>query len=298
MARHHYVPQFLLRGWATNGKLYAYHWNDGAKRVIENDKASVGSACQIRDLNVFFGVSKAQRDFPEVGFFTPKVDTPAADVLRVMLASGLRELTPEQRIDWARLLVSFGVRTPEALREMGPAETEKAFMLVEAAAKGPPEDEATVTKIIRENIGLFRRNFPLRAAMEISTDPTKLHALDRMTWWIRKWNRDVILIGDRPLLTYPRQKYPCGIRQKYPCGIPLDSRDCLIILPIAPNAVFFACANPKTQTKMRRMAPSRLANLVNQETIFRATCVYASDGSHAKFISPRLEGKILGTWHP
>jgi len=129
-----------------------------------------------------------------------------------------------------------------------------------------------------------------QAAMEISIDPTKLHALDRMTWWIRKWNRDVILIGDRPLLTYPRQKYPCGI--------PLDSRDCLIVLPIAPNAVFFACANPKSQTKMRRMALSRLANLANQETIFRATCIYASDGSHAKFISPRLEGKILGTWHP
>jgi hypothetical protein len=83
MARHHYVPQFLLRGWATNGKLYAYHWNDGAKRVIENDKASVASACQIRDLNAFFGVSKAQRDFPEVGFFTPKADTHAADALRL-----------------------------------------------------------------------------------------------------------------------------------------------------------------------------------------------------------------------
>jgi len=290
MTRHHYVPQFLLRGWATNRKLYAYHWNDGAKGVIENNKASVASACQIRDLNAFFGVSKAQRDFPEVGFFTPMVDTPAADALRVLLAGGVRTLAPEQRIDWARLLVSFGVRTPETLREMGPAETEKAFTLVEAAAKGPPEDEAKVTKIIKKNINLFRRNFPLQAAMEISTDPTKLHALDRMTWWVRKWDRNVILIGDRPLLTYPRQNYPCGI--------PLDSRDCLIVLPIAPNAAFFACANPKTQTKMRRMALSRLANLVNQETIFRATCVYASDGSHAKFISPRLEGKILGTWHP
>ena len=166
----------------------------------------------------------------------------------------------------------------------------KAFTLVEAAAKGPPEDEATVTKTIRENIGLFRRNFPLQAAMEISTDPAKLHALDRMTWWIRKWDSDVILIGDRPLLTYPRQKYPCGI--------PLDSRDCLIVLPIAPNSVFFACANPKVQTKMRRMMLSRLANLVNQEAILRATCVYATDGSHAEFIAPRLEGKILGTWHP
>jgi hypothetical protein len=146
MARHHYVPQFLLRGWATNGKLYAYYWNDGAKRVIENDKASVASACRIRDLNVFFGVSKAQRDFPEVGFFTPKVDTPAADALHVLLVSGVRALLPEHRTDWARLLVSFGVRTPEALREMGPAETEKAFTLVEAAAKGPPKDEANVTR--------------------------------------------------------------------------------------------------------------------------------------------------------
>jgi hypothetical protein len=228
-------------------------------------------------LNAFFGVPKAQRDFPEVGFFTPKVDTPAANALRVMLAGGLRALTPELRLDWARLLVSFGVRTPEALREMGPAETEKAFTLVEAAAKGPPKDEATVTKIIKDNIGLLKRNFPLQAAMEISVDPTKLNALDRMMWWTRKWDRDVILAGDRPLLTSPRQTYPCGI--------PLDNPDCLIVLPVAPNAVFFASANSKTKAKMRRMALSRLANLVNQETIFRATCVYASDGSQAKFIS-------------
>jgi hypothetical protein len=129
-----------------------------------------------------------------------------------------------------------------------------------------------------------------RAAMEIGTDPAKLHVLNSMKWWIRKWDRDAILIGDRPLLTYPRQQYPCGI--------PLDSPDCLVILPIAPNAVFFACANPKTQTKMRKMALSRLAKLVNEETIFRAICVHARDGSLAKFISPRLEGKMLGTWQP
>lgn len=290
MARHHYVPQSLLRGWSTNGKLYAYHWNDGAKRVLQNDKASVASACQIPDLNTFFGVTSGQRDFPEVGFFTPRVDTPAAIALQSLIGGGVRALSQGQRIDWARLLVSFAVRTPEALREMGPAETEKAFSLVEAAAKGAPEDEARVSEIIKINMNLLKRNMPLSAAMEISTDPAKLNAVSEMAWWVRRWDRDIILIGDRPLLTYPRQRFPCGI--------PLDSRDCLIVLPITPKAVFFACANGKTKTKMRRMAPSRLANLVNEETIFRATCVYASNGSHAAFISPRLEGKILGTWHP
>ena len=60
MARHHFVPQFLLRSWATDGRFCAYYWNDGAKKVIDNEKALVASACQIPDLNTFFGVPKAE----------------------------------------------------------------------------------------------------------------------------------------------------------------------------------------------------------------------------------------------
>ena len=148
MARHHFVPQFLLRRWATNGKFVSYHFEISANRVIENPKAIVASACQIENLNTFFGVPASQRDFPETQYLTPRVDTPAAAALQVMLANGVRALSAEQRIDWARLLVSFAVRTPETLREMGPNETTRAFDFVEAAAKGPP-DERKVTAIIQ-----------------------------------------------------------------------------------------------------------------------------------------------------
>src|SRR5262249_47979896 len=72
------------------------------------------------------------------GFFTPVVDSPAAIALRVISKEGLSALTPAQRLDWARLLVSFGVRTPEALRDTGPNETRAAFALVGQVQKGRP----------------------------------------------------------------------------------------------------------------------------------------------------------------
>jgi hypothetical protein len=156
-----------------------------------------------------------------------------------MRKKGVRALTPEQRMDWARLHVSFAVRTPETLRKLGPRETKKAFALVEASAKGPPDDERKVSALIQANMKKLERNFPLNIAMDLSTDPEKLLAVDQMTWWVRRWPRPAILIGDRPLLTFPRAPHPCGI--------PLDHPSCLIALPIAPNVGFFASANPKTR---------------------------------------------------
>jgi hypothetical protein len=225
MARHHYVPRFLLRRWSTSGRFVAYYWDDASNRPVENHKATVASACQIPDLNTFLGVPESQRDFPETSFFTPRVDTPAAVALRIMLEGGVGALTPRQRVDWARLLVSFGLRMPETLRDMGPTETKKAFHLVEAASRGRPEDERKVAALVRQNLRTFQRNFPLRAAIEISVHPAKLAAVNEMQWWVRRWDRSAILIGDRPLLTSPRMRYPCGI--------PLDDPSCLVVLPNA-----------------------------------------------------------------
>ena len=94
--------------------------------------------------------------------------TPRDRYARLILVQGVSALTAAQRLHWARLLVSFGVRTPETLRDMGPKEVTKAFEIVKSAAKGQPEDERRVTAIIQANIGLFRRNFPLQAAMDLS----------------------------------------------------------------------------------------------------------------------------------
>jgi hypothetical protein len=210
--------------------------------------------------------------------------------LDVILKKGIRDLTTQQRVDWARLLVSFGVRTPETLQEMGPLEVTKAFDLLEAAATGPPQDERRVTAVIQGNMQRFKRNFPLHAAMELSVDRKKLCAVEAMTWWTRRWSRPAILIGDRPLLTSPRVRYPCGI--------PLDDPTCLIALPIAPNEVFFASASLRTRNKMRKMSTAKIASIVNEETIVRSTCVFFVNKSLSSFVTPRVAGKANGTWQP
>ena len=271
-----------------NGRFVSYYFQQDAARVIENEKATVAAACQIADLNAFFAVPKFQRDFPEKEFFTPKVDTPAARALDVILKNGIRALTMEQRFDWSRLIVSFAVRTPETLREMGPREVGKAFDIVEAAATGPPQDERRVTALIQANMQSFKRNFPLRAAMELSIDRGKLRAVEAMTWWTRRWSRPAVLIGDRPLLTSPRARYPCGI--------PLDDPTCLIALPITPNEVFFASASRRTRDKMRKMSPAKIASIVNEEMIVRSTCVFFANRSLSSFVTPRVAGKANGTW--
>ena len=280
MARHHYVPQFLLRQWSSDGRLVAYFHDKGAAKVIENEKATVASACQIRDLSTFFAVPKAQKDFPETAHFTPRVDTPASRALQIMLDKGIDALTQPQRIDWARLLVSFAVRTPETLQFMGPDETKKAFDLVQATAREDPEDKRKVSAVIRQNMRTFKQNFPRQAAIDLSQDPKKLAAVDRMEWWIRRWTKDAILIGDRPLLASPRIDYPCGI--------PLNDLSCLIVLPLSPRAAFFASANSKTRAKVRSTALGRLARIVNEETIWRSTCVFARDASFRRFVTPRV----------
>jgi hypothetical protein len=88
-------------------------------------------------------------------------------------------------------------------------------------------------------------------------------------------------------------------RAPYPCGIPLDRPDCLIVLPIAPDTVFFASANPKTKDKVRKMAPGRVARIVNEEMIWRSSsCIYFSDTSLGAFVGPRISGKVKGAWQP
>jgi hypothetical protein len=199
MARHHFVPQFILRGWSDDGQIVSYRWINQAEKVHQNAQQSVADACQIPNLNDYFGLPRDQRDFPETKFFTPKIDTPASIAHDIMLRDGLSALTPAQRTDWAGLLVSFGVRTPETLRQMGPDEWTKAIVLMKNNRAEDADGEVIVDQILDDARNQLRRNIPLNVAMDLAADPVKRMQLRDMTWWCRKSDRDNVLIGDRPL---------------------------------------------------------------------------------------------------
>jgi len=205
-----------------------------------------------------------------------------------MLRDGLSALTPAQRTDWAGLLVSLGVRTPETLRQMGPDEWTKAIALVKNNRAEDADGEVIVDQILDDAHNQLRRNTPLNVAMDLAADPVKRMQLQDMTWWCRKSDRDNVLIGDRPLLSSPRMPYPCGM--------PLDDPCASIIMPMDSRTMFFASANPKTRSKIRSMSLGRIVNLVNEETIWRATeFLFAKTPELEDFVKERLEGKAKGT---
>ena len=129
------------------------------------------------------------------------------------------------------------------------------------------------------------------AVFRTAIDPAKLTAVANMQWWLRRFEGKTLLLSDRPLLSQPRMAEPCGIAPEDP--------DCLIILPVAPDTVFFATPNPAIRAKLRKTPKGKLANFINEEAVWRAVdCVYAMDGSMSAFAYDRIVGKVKGGWRP
>ena len=260
MAPHQYIPQFLLDRWAFRGRLCSYRWCPDAADVVENPRVLAGSAGVIDDLHAFYGLPSPPLDAPDRGLFARQIDGPAAHALAVMFAQGVPALRPGERKAWARLIVSFAARTPEALRAMG---------------HSPATDYSDM----------------LERALERALEPAKVAAVADMHWWLRRFEGRTMLLSDRPLLAQPRMPEPCAIAPGDP--------NCLIILPVAPDTVFFATPHPVIRAKARKTPKGKLASFINEETVWRAAeYVYAPDTSMSAFAYDRIVGKVKGGWRP
>jgi hypothetical protein len=133
--------------------------------------------------------------------------------------------------------------------------------------------------ILQRNSKTLEHNWPRKAAAEISCDPGKLLVIADMKWWLRQWDRKKILIGDRPLLTYPPAPYPCGMSLRDP--------KCLIMLPVGPDVVFFACGNSRPLNGQPPL--SKIAHLVNGQTLARVRqTVFAANTAMRDFVLARM----------
>jgi hypothetical protein len=291
MASHHHIPLFLLNRWASDGRVFSYHWSTGTAEMLENRRASVQSACQFNDSGSIRRVSASSGDESDQDAFASYVDAPAASALDTMLRQGASGLRDDQRGAWARLIASFGARTPEALHPLRAADGRNPNQLASARGESQFGAQSMAPELLEREKPVLERTIPINVTIQLAADPTKISAVAAMEWWLRRFEGKSLLFSDRPLLTQPRIAQPCGIVLRDP--------SCLIILPVAPNTVFFATADPKIRAKARRTPKGKLVNLINEETVWRAAkYVYAPNGSMAAFIHDRLAGKAKGRWHP
>jgi hypothetical protein len=280
--RHHFVPQFLLTRWATNGRVLAYRWIERIGRVVVSP-TSVAECCQIEDLHAYFGLSRESRNTPETDYFTPQIDTPAAGAHAAFLKGGVECLTPEQRTAWARFLLAFGVRTPETLRLMGPKHFRIAMASDLANPRAPVEIEARVNAAIADAMPRLARNVPLNIAMELSSDGRRIAAVRAMDWWLTNLDQGSAVLSDRPLL--------CDPSQNWPCGIGYDNPACTISIPIAPNVVFHAANDFRTRSRLSNMSSQEIRQCMNAASIDRAVeFIYANDRANDSFVRKKLAG--------
>jgi hypothetical protein len=292
MAHHRYVPQFLLGRWARNGRVVSYRWSPSAGTVLENSKTPVPAAGEIADVNGCHGLpttSHAGELEPEA--LVRQVETPAERALRCMIEWGVADLPADLRAAWARLIATFAIWTPETPGAVGAGEFRKVAEIANGMADLPPQLGAVVAASGARHSSAPPRNVPPNPGLELASDQTSTAVVAAMDWWLRRFTGRTILLCDRPLLSQPRVPYPCGIA--------LDDPDCLIMLPVAPDTVFFATANPGIQAKIRKTPKGKLARMVNEETVWRAVdSVYAPDNSMAAFVHDRIVGKVKGRWLP
>jgi hypothetical protein len=291
MARHRYVPRFLLGRWASNGRVVSYRWSPSAGTVLENPKTSVLAAGEIADLNAFYGLPPPHAGAPEPEGLVPQIDAPAETALRCMIEWGVADLPADLRAAWARLLATFAIRTPETLGALGAGEFRKVMEVAHGKGGLPPPLDAVAGGLNARDPSAPDRNVPPNPALALACDRASTGIVAAMDWWLRRFTGRTILLSDRPLLSQPRVPYPCGIA--------LDDPDCLIMLPVAPDTVFFATANPDIQARIRKTPKGKLARMINEETVWRAAeSVYAPDNSMAAFVHDRIVGKVKGRWLP
>jgi hypothetical protein len=282
--QHHYYPAFCLRRLAgvDDQKLQFFLWHKPAGKHVTG-RASPDSVCRHADLYALRRAAPEFRQVIESDVFTKKIDTPASDALRTIESKGVRALSKDERLAWARFLLSLPARSPEMVTTTGP---QIARSLMDAdptdyEAARQPDDPKTLSGWAFKNQPGRLEDFVKFGIARMLDDEIHPFKLDLMHWWTRDLPNHHLITSDRPLLAYPQGSAPNAFN--------LDHPDCVLGLPIGPHKVFFAAKHDKSRVKLRQMQPATIARMVNDEAIFRKNqYVYAADD--------RLRAMISRAW--
>jgi hypothetical protein len=162
----------------------------------------------------------------------PQIDTPAERALR-MIEWGVADLPADLRAAWARLIATFAIRTPETLGALGAGEFRKVMEIAHGNGDLPPPLDAVAGALNARHSSAPDRNAPPNPALALASDRASTGIVAAMDCGTAV-AQDVR--ADRPR-RFRNRRVPSPY-------IALDDPDCLIMLPVAPDTVFFATANP------------------------------------------------------
>jgi Protein of unknown function (DUF4238) len=279
--RHHYVPQFLLRAWAEttlDKKVEIFRLD---RPQLPSSRRSPKHTAYEKNLYALTLPMVAGMEQQAVErHLLQHIDQSAADVLRKLSATGLVGLTPEQRSDWARFLMSLRLRQPTMIQQL----CIQSSQHLEVSLTDQPEEYESLAEVgdpptlldwTRKNYPGLIENAGMSFFHEIIDNRTVAEKILRMRWWLWDFAREEndLLLADHPCI------FTKGI----------DEPDLVIALPIGPRKVFMATRTDHVATIMRRQRPKDLLMRMNESSLSQARIrLYARDRSPWRFISNRL----------
>jgi len=280
--RHHYVPQFLLSPWAENNV-------DGKLEVFRFDLRNLSSS---RHTPKFTGfepdlyaltedvVAGMERNAIEK-ILLMHIDNRGSNARSKLESHGLNSLTNEERVDWARFLMSLRIRQPEMVHQLI---LESKEHLRQSLNQNPEEyDELnndgeleTLEEWTENQYPGLIDNFGLSFFHELIDNPTYGNKILRMKWWMCDFNevRHDLLLSDHPCI------FTHGI----------NDPNCVIALPISPKKAFMTTQNDNLANRLRQMPPRDLVQNLNEFSLRQASVrIFACNQSPAmRFIENRM----------
>ena len=270
---HHYIPQFLLRGWCNqSGRLTVYSRQQ--KRIATSTLNPRSTAFE-PNLYTYEQVPPEKRNAIENDFMG-RIDAAAALIVQKMLNGGLPNLAVEERSDFTRFLLSLRARHPDAVALMKVKGQEG---LIAALERDPEEYEAargrssaaTLAEWTRQNAPSLIQNFGVSLVPGVIIDDRTGAHVFNMPWWthdLRDANTD-LLLSDRP----------CLLEGDAIAG------QCVIALPLSPVTLFLACNRRPQMQVLRSMPVTRLVKTINRASVgYAASRIYSTGAHHLPLI--------------
>jgi hypothetical protein len=264
---HHYVPIFFLEAWCgSDGKLITYSRRNA--HAVASSRAPRGTGYET-NLYSLERVPTELKQFIEEQFMTPRIDTPAAVIVEKIRANQFETLTNDERSDFARFLLSLRARHPDAIELAKNTGREE---LIKMLARDPEEyvaaknqtSPSTLVEWVQEKAPQLIETFGLSNLPALIANDKVAERVWSMPWWIHDLSAADLLLSDRPCLIQ---------------GSAIQG-ECLIILPISPTQLFFACNQTKITDQIRSTRETELVKAVNKISVSSAAHRVFGTGRH------------------
>jgi hypothetical protein len=258
LPKHHYIPVFYLKQWATpDGRLHEFSRPTG-KQVEARPTSAKGTGYQ-RGLYRLNGLPEDLAEQVERKFMQ-QVDNLAYDALQVNLGKSRVGWTITTRSSWSRLITGMLFRNPERINSTKRAledhwlEKYEERLAEYNSLKGPKDPDFLDFIIASSERGA------MRLAQNVIDNKNVGPNLNGMRWF----TIDTTKVG-RPFFTSDRPIIMTN-------GI--GNLESHLAIPISPTRIFMACNTADEEKRLRSIVPRELVKGVNK-TVIRQAIRYA-----------------------